>query len=113
MVGDVSDGWYMVDGQPWKVQWNREHTGRYAKRLVQRDPAAVREPVSGVDAKPEWAYVPGGLSIVARKGTRMTIEDAAQYGKLYGACAVCGRTLTFEGSIERGIGPICYGRISA
>ena len=105
------DGWYVVDGEPWKVQWNRERTRKYAKRLVRRDPAAVREPVPDVGAG-SWEYVPGGLGIVARKGSRMTIEDAERYGKLYGVCAVCGRTLTFEGSIERGIGPICYGRIT-
>lgn len=106
------DGWYMVDGEPWKVQWNLNHTGRYAKRLVPRD-RRDGDAGSDLDAKPKWVYVQGGLGIVAQKGKRMTIEDAAQYGKLYGACAVCGRTLTFEGSIERGIGPVCYGRITA
>jgi len=37
----------------------------------------------------------------------MTVDEAARYGRLYGRCMVCGRTLTDEGSIERGIGPIC------
>jgi len=87
----VEDGWYVVEGEPWKVQWNREKTRKYAKRLVDR----------------EWLYVPGGLGIVARKGEPMTLEVAQQYGKLYGVCAICGRTLTDEKSIADGIGPVC------
>jgi len=93
--GDVPDGWYVVDGEPWKVQWNRERTRKYAKRLVDR----------------EWQYVPGGLGIVARKGEPMTLEVAQQYGKLYGVCAICGRTLTDEKSIADGIGPVCANNI--
>jgi len=92
---DVADGWYVVDGEPWKVQWNRERTRKYAKRLVERD----------------WEYVPGGLGIVARKGEPMTLEVAQQYGKLYGVCAICGRTLTDEKSIADGIGPVCANNI--
>lgn len=29
------------------------------------------------------------------------------YGKLTGHCAICGRLLTNEGSVEAGIGPVC------
>jgi hypothetical protein len=32
---------------------------------------------------------------------------AVAFGKRYGACSVCGRTLENEESINRGIGPIC------
>lgn len=35
---------------------------------------------------------------------------AVAYGKKFGSCAVCARTLTDPESIERGIGPICAGR---
>lgn len=34
-------------------------------------------------------------------------EVAANYGKLYGECSCCGRTLTDPVSVENGIGPIC------
>ncbi len=40
----------------------------------------------------------------------MTMEVAQQYGRLYGVCCRCGRTLTDEGSIEAGIGPVCAGK---
>jgi hypothetical protein len=41
---------------------------------------------------------------------RLTIQDAMAFGKLYGTCCVCGRTLTNELSIHLGIGPICGNR---
>jgi hypothetical protein len=34
-------------------------------------------------------------------------QAAIAYGKRFGACAVCGRELTNEGSIDAGIGPVC------
>ncbi len=39
--------------------------------------------------------------------------DAAlvAYGRIFGACGICGRLLTNRESIERGIGPICAGRV--
>lgn len=38
---------------------------------------------------------------------RMSIDDAMEFGKIYGQCCMCGRTLTDELSIEMGIGPVC------
>ncbi len=37
-------------------------------------------------------------------------EAALRYGRLMGACSVCGRTLVDPVSIEAGIGPICAGK---
>ena len=39
--------------------------------------------------------------------TKMTLEQAKEFGALYGTCCVCGRTLTDEESIAAGIGPVC------
>lgn len=38
---------------------------------------------------------------------RLTIEEAKQFGSLYGTCCICGRMLTNELSIHLGIGPVC------
>jgi hypothetical protein len=99
----VTEGIYVVDGEPWKAQKNREKTRLYAKRLV-----------PGIDGeKGSWEYVPGGLTIIAQRGSPMTIAEAEAYGALYGVCVVCGRTLTNETSIERAIGPVCYARLAS
>jgi len=38
-------------------------------------------------------------------------QAAIAYGKAWSTCAVCGLTLTNDESIERGIGPVCYGKM--
>jgi len=38
------------------------------------------------------------------------LNAAIAYGKRYGKCSVCARTLTDEASIARGIGPVCAER---
>jgi hypothetical protein len=38
------------------------------------------------------------------------LNSAIAYGKRYGKCSVCARTLTDEDSINRGIGPVCAER---
>lgn len=96
----ITEGMYTVDGQPWKVQHTRaDHTRLYAKRL------------DVIDGKGTWEYVTGGLSVIRSQGVAMTLEEAQAFGKLYGICAVCGAELTDETSIERGIGPVCAGRL--
>jgi hypothetical protein len=37
-------------------------------------------------------------------------ESAVSFGKTFGSCSCCGRTLTNELSIQLGIGPICRGK---
>jgi hypothetical protein len=91
-----TDGLFIgTDGSTWKVQYARTGTGRlYAKRL---------DVETGT-----FEYTPGGITVLRRIGSRpMTEEEASGYGMLYGRCVVCGRTLTDEGSIAAGIGPIC------
>jgi hypothetical protein len=89
-------------GEIWKVQWNR--AGGDGRRLYAK--VLTDEP------RGEWhfEYVPGGI-LKLRPEDRMTLEEAQQFGKLYGVCCVCGRTLTDEISIEAGIGPVCAGRV--
>lgn len=41
---------------------------------------------------------------------KMSVEEAKTFGKIYGFCVACGRTLTDETSIANGIGPVCAGK---
>lgn len=95
----VTEGWYDLDGTVYKVQRAVNGSGNlYAKVLV-------IEGTSGT-----WQYEPGAMRKLAG-ATRLTVEAAAAYGKLYGVCMACGRTLTDEVSIEQGIGPVCSKRV--
>lgn len=57
-----------------------------------------------------WVGFPGAANKL-RPETKMTLEQAKQYGKMYGMCMLCGRTLTDEESVAMGIGPICAGKM--
>lgn len=58
-----------------------------------------------------FRYAPGAMTFL-KPEERMTREMAEQYGKTTGQCAICGRVLTNEESIERGIGPICAEKVN-
>lgn len=96
----TEDGMYrMADGTIAKVQIAVNGSGNlYAKRLIVSDDHGSFE------------YEPGLIRKLSADD-RMTVEQAAEFGKLYGWCCVCGRTLTDEKSIAAGIGPVCGGRI--
>ena len=95
----VTEGMYRVDETIFKVQralaQGSGHT--YAKKLVLGD---------GYGAKATFVYAPGALKLLTPEH-KMTLAQAKEFGALYGTCCRCGRTLTDEGSIEAGIGPIC------
>ena len=43
-----------------------------------------------------------------RPAERLTREQAAELGKLWGVCTSCAALLTRPDSIERGMGPVCF-----
>lgn len=85
----------LPSGEIYKVQVAVHGSGReYAKRLT----------VSNGEAHFEMER--GAMRLLSAD-TRMTAAAAAEFGSLYGICCNCGRTLTDEDSIARGIGPVC------
>lgn len=91
----AEEGMYRKGDVIYKVQIAVHGNGRpYAKQLVQ-------------DGE-NWSfeYAPGAVRTL-RPEHRLTLEQAKEFGALYGTCCVCGRTLTNESSIEAGIGPVC------
>lgn len=90
-----ASGYYTFNDKVYKVQVSPNSGYSYAK---------VFDPETG------WSYASGVIYKLAN-ATHLTLDQAKKYGKLYGCCVICGRTLTDEGSIEAGIGPICAGKI--
>lgn len=94
----VTEGMYRnpTSGMIYKVQRAHHGSGNlYAKRLtVTEFGVATFEYAAGVirTIRPEW---------------RMSLDEAREFGALYGVCCVCSATLTDEASIARGIGPMC------
>lgn len=99
---DPPEGIHLVDDTVYKVQVAHQGSGRkYAKQLM-----------VSAEEKDRWEYVGRNQTFHSlSESTLMNLEQAKAFGKLYGMCCVCGATLTDETSIERGIGPICEGRM--
>lgn len=87
----------------YKVQVAHHGSGTlYAKLLTDVD----------CDGRLIWEYVGRSVfPLLKREGERLTVEQAAEFGALYGRCVRCGRVLTAETSIERMLGPVCYERL--
>lgn len=101
------DGMYRDPGTGtiFKVQVAIHGSGElYAKRLQVE---ATDE--SGTSYTGRFVYAPGAIRRL-RPEWRLTLEEAQEFGKLYGVCCVCGTTLTNEDSIDAGIGPVCAGK---
>lgn len=91
----ATEGMYRLGSTIYKVQIAVHGSGKpYAKMLVQDGD--------------RWSFVfaPGAVHKLD-SSHRLTLEQAKEFGALYGTCCVCGRTLTNEESIEAGIGPVC------
>ncbi len=108
----TEDGMYrMPDGTIYKVQYAVHGSGQlYAKRMVKLDePYTKRSGRREVEVQYEFEYERGAIHNLT-SAMKLSIEDAVEFGRLYGACMRCGATLTAEESIKRGMGPYCAGK---
>lgn len=97
---ELEAGIYLHDGEIFKVQRAVHGSGNmYAKRLTVIDGTGTFE-------------FAGGMVRKLKADERMTLDQAREYGAVYGVCCNCGRTLTDETSIEAGIGPVCAKRFA-
>lgn len=119
----ATEGMYRKDGTIYKVQVAVHGSGLpYAKRLVVDEvPCETCSHQFSTDCpacngssgsyRTYFEYAPGAIRQLDQSH-RLTLEQAKEFGALYGTCCVCGRTLTNETSIEAGIGPTCAGRLA-
>lgn len=96
---ELKDGyWKTKDGTIWKAYYSQNG------RLI------CKELVVYKDNSHEWTYR-GMANRFLSAAHLLTLEEAKEFGSIYGFCCVCGRTLTNEISVAEGIGPICSGRL--
>jgi len=111
---ELEDGMYRRvrehDNTIYKV-YHTQTGQQVAKRLVVEEMADDYNVRSEGDiATISWKYVGKYPLQFISPDDRMTMADAAEFGRIYGACCICGAVLTNELSIALGIGPICGDR---
>lgn len=94
----ATEGFYQLNGAIYKVMKNRAGNRLYARKLVV------------VNGKGEWHYDKGTVYSL-KQSNRLTPAQAKEFGDLHHFCLCCHRELTQPLSIERGVGPVCWGRL--
>lgn len=97
----AAEGFYHKDGEFYKVQVAHHGSGRRYAKVARQDFGSDRV---------VWEYVRGVVYDLGEEH-KVSPEQAAKFGELYGRCIRCGRVLTAEESIERAMGPVCSGKM--
>jgi hypothetical protein len=113
---DLELGMYQVDGQIYKIKWNKYNTYKYAEKLVITQKNVWEDETNSWKLVPKGAfkYAPSMMNTLTSEN-KMTEEMAKafhdatkeKYGVDYGFCCVCGKLLIVKKSIAAGIGPVC------
>lgn len=101
-------GAYRRDDVVYIVRPNREKTRVYAKRMVVIGGERLTE--AGTVVNIEFEYEKGAIYDL-RPEHRLSAEECEQLSLRYGKCIMCGRGLKAAKSVQRMIGPVCYGYI--
>lgn len=118
-------------GEPVVVPWKASDPAGISRRVDVNVPFKDKEKAKELGAKwdprgrtwffiqgipqncpKEWIKTPGAMSVLENGNvSKLTVERAREYGRLYGRCMLCGRKLTDPSSIEAGIGPVCASKL--
>lgn len=119
---DLELGMYQVDGEIYKVKFNKAGTQKYAEKLLiteKKDWSVVDgEWVATKTPKGKFLYAYGMMAKLTSENKMSEAQakefhDATKlkYGVDYGFCCVCAKLLTVKKSIAAGIGPVCAGKL--
>lgn len=101
-INPAEDGFYVLGDTFVTVKWNRAKTGQYAT-VWSHDTESWE-----YDGRKSYALIQDAK---AGKLARVTEEDAARFGELYGRCMRCSRTLTDPNSILESMGKTCRSKM--
>lgn len=93
-IAEITEGMYKLNDRIFKVYLNRANTCLLVKELIDGS----------------FEYMGSAQWKLPKGASRMTLDEAKEYGRLTGTCCQCGAKLTDENSIAEGIGPICAGK---
>jgi hypothetical protein len=107
-VPDPPVGTHVLNLDNGEVEIYRVGTRRRSRYLVAHRMDRVRLTATG---RARWVYAGRQPFSRLSEATLLTEEAARRIGARLGFCANCGRALTAELSVDRGIGPVCFRRI--
>lgn len=109
---DVPAGRYAVTGDDGTTDFykvDRPDEGRWAGYVFVK--LLIAHGGFGDDLAEQRLSMPAQITILDRIADAGVAESMQRYGREIGRCGHCGRTLTDNESIERGIGPVCAGKM--
>lgn len=59
----------------------------------------------------QFVYAGQADRFVTAASRKLTLDEAASWGKATGTCIVCARRLDVPESVDRGVGPVCWSRM--
>lgn len=99
---EITEGMYRTpNGLIFKVQKAVHGSGHLYAKVLETD----TDPVTGVTEA--WFSYAAGAIRKLRPEWKMTFEQAAEFGSLYGICCCCSKVLTHEDSQHNGYGRMC------
>lgn len=108
---EATEGFYSFNDDVYEVKTSKQGH-KYAMLLVVKQTGTCGgcEACDGEDAckkyKASWKFASGAMKNF-QSFVKMDLVSAERFGKHFGVCMCCGRTLTNPESIARGIGPVC------
>lgn len=109
---NVPSGMYADPDGSTRLKVKIQHgTGKWDGWIFVSDGAAYGRGTRYGAQKPGSSGYVGGINDVIVSIVKNPAAASGAYGRLTGTCGICGRPLENEDSVERGIGPICAGRL--
>lgn len=101
VAGLVQAGVYVnADGKVYRVYLGQQSGKMLAALAIRHE-----------DGTAEFDYAGQADRFVTPSSRKMTIEEAASWGKATSTCIVCTRRLDVPESVDRGIGPVCFAKM--
>lgn len=97
---DIEAGVYTDGTTTFRVYLGQQSGRMLAAKVIEHD-----------DHTAEFEYAGQADRFVTAAFRKLTIEEAARFGKATGTCIVCARRLDVPESVDRGIGPVCFAKM--
>jgi hypothetical protein len=97
-------GIYLVDETVYRVAISKNN--RPYAYVLKTSEDELGEPTSW------WEYEGGAIKNIPTDAAPITVDQAAAFGHRTKVCAICATPLKNKTSLQRGIGPVCYGKMT-